>query len=182
MSVQWISKHFYPVHTLFHNSEMEAKMQQADPTKPNSIEARLAHLTSLPPLQAKEEYFLKDTIQTFSFNSRAIDPETHTCLYYSPGVDGSGCAIGRWITDKEKCKKWDRDHVSLKFLYGSAWLPKELMDLHPSLLLFAQGLHDSDQAWDASGGGLSRKGKLQLVDICDAHGLDIEAVLGGQKP
>lgn len=109
---------------------------------------------------------LNETISFYNSNNRCVADNLSSCLYHKEG--SAGCAIGRYIEDKELCVKLDNmGSVSNKEVFDL--LPKKLTILGQGFLSSIQGLHDDKECWEED--GLSEEGKKRVISIKGTFGL-----------
>jgi hypothetical protein len=128
-------------------------------------------------LKNAQAAFLRDTIQFY--NSDNLGMTDWSCIYRAT-ERSPGCAIGRHILNKDRCKDMDG--------WGGLanWDSDRLIELGPILALGraflerVQNLHDdfAEENWCPE--GLTKKGRESAEKICSDFGLDRLAVFSSQ--
>jgi hypothetical protein len=110
-----------------------------------------------------EKYYLEDV------NRRCVD-DSEVC-YYSPDSAGKqdisdGCAIGRWMSPKQKLEAGDNKYTLISVTsLPERLIPDKLKGFTREFLQEIQLLHDLDGHWNDT--GVSRMGKGFIKNLKD---------------
>lgn len=113
------------------------------------------------------DYYLGDT------NRRCTDNHSQGCYYDPINADkaeiSEGCAIGRWMTKRQK-RKADKIEDGGVCNLPDELIPLKLRKFKIELLSSIQFLHDATPNWKIN--SLTSSGKSQVEDIIHEYKLD----------
>jgi hypothetical protein len=121
--------------------------------------------------------FLRDTVAHYNSSNRSTRTNTRGGCTYSPAHPlTKGCAIGRHLAP-EDAAILDNTKSGASMAIGAVYhtdliemLPAWMQVMDPDFLTEAQNLHDRAENWTPA--GLSEKGRLFTLEICERHDIN----------